>query len=92
MVDSFFPPDYFSKETSLNAPLSDNVVLRQYVRELLPKLSEKMNELDIDAEHTVPLSWFLTAFASVLPETVLLRIWDVWYVPPLASHSHSLLF
>jgi hypothetical protein len=28
------------------------------------------------------LSWFLTAFASVLPETVLLRIWDVWLCLP----------
>lgn len=82
MVDHLFPSDYFSKEAALSAPISDNVVLRQYVRELMPKLSERLHELDIDAEHTVPLSWFLTAFASVLPETVLLRIWDVWLCLP----------
>ncbi|CAK3930480.1 Hypothetical predicted protein [Lecanosticta acicola] len=82
MVDDFFPPDYFSKETSLNGPISDNIVLRQYVGELLPRLSDKLHELEIDPEHTVPLSWFLTAFASVLPETVLLRIWDVWLTLP----------
>ena len=82
MVDNFFPADYFSKEAAMQAPISDNVVLRQYVKELAPKLSDKMNDLGIDPEHTVPLSWFLTAFASVLPESVLLRIWDVWLCLP----------
>lgn len=82
MVDEYFPRNYFSKDSAMSAPISDNVVLRQYVRELLPKLSDKMNELEVDPEHTVPLSWFLTAFASVLPETVLLRIWDVWLCLP----------
>lgn len=82
MVDEYFPRNYFSKDSAMSAPISDNVVLRQYVRELLPKLSDKMNELEVDPEHTVPLSWFLTAFASVLSETVLLRIWDVWLCLP----------
>ncbi|KJX94964.1 hypothetical protein TI39_contig4145g00009 [Zymoseptoria brevis] len=82
MVDDYFPAEYFSKDTAMSAPLSDNVVLRQYVRELMPRLWDKMSELEVDPEHTVPLSWFLTAFASVLPETVLLRIWDVWLCLP----------
>ncbi|KAK4494122.1 hypothetical protein PRZ48_014420 [Zasmidium cellare] len=82
MVDHFFPPDYFSKETALSAPISDTVVLRQYVRELLPKLSDHLTALDISPQNTVPLSWFLTAFASVLPESLLLRIWDVWLCLP----------
>lgn len=82
MVDEYFPRHYFAKDSAMSAPISDNVVLRQYVQELLPKLSDKMNELEVDPEHTVPLSWFLTAFASVLPEAVLLRIWDVWLCLP----------
>lgn len=82
MVDTFYPPHYFSKTTSMHAPLSDNLVLRQYVSELLPKLSSHLSHLNIPAEHTVPLSWFLTAYASALPEPALLRIWDVWLCLP----------
>lgn len=82
MVDTFFPPNYFSKETAMSAPIADNVVLRSYVKEQLPKLSAKFDALDIAPEHTVPLSWFLTAFTAILPESVLLRIWDVWLCLP----------
>ncbi|KAK4617734.1 TBC domain-containing protein [Fulvia fulva] len=89
MVDSYFPPDYFSPDTAMSAPIADNVVLRQYVKDLLPKLYDKMSSLEIEPEHTVPLSWFLTAFASVLPESVLLRIWDVWLCVP---NSKTFLF
>ncbi|KXS97853.1 hypothetical protein AC578_7653 [Pseudocercospora eumusae] len=82
MVDNYFPKDYFSREADLNAPISDNNVLRQYIKELLPRLAEKLNALDIPPDHTVPLNWFLTAFAAVLPESVLLRVWDVWLCIP----------
>ncbi|EME40893.1 hypothetical protein DOTSEDRAFT_90974 [Dothistroma septosporum NZE10] len=104
MVESHFPPDYFSPDTAMSAPIADNVVLRQYVKDLLPKLFDKMALLEIEPEHTVPLSWFLTAFASVLPESVLLRIWDVWLCVPnqktflfnialtlLAAHAKNLM-
>lgn len=82
MVDSFFPANYFSKETAMSAPIADNVVLRSYVKEQLPKLAARFDALDIASEHTVPLSWFLTAFTAILPESVLLRIWDVWLCLP----------
>ena len=82
MVDHFFPVDYFSKDAAMDMPIADNAVLRQYVAELAPKLSDTLTALNIAAAHTVPLSWFLTAFASVLPETALLRIWDVWLCLP----------
>jgi hypothetical protein len=89
MVDDYFPPDYFARDAALTAPVSDNVVLRAYVADVLPKLADKLVALDIDAAHTVPLSWFLTAFASVLPESVLLRVWDVWLCLP---HQKTFLF
>ncbi|USW57264.1 Putative Rab-GTPase-TBC domain-containing protein [Septoria linicola] len=82
MVDNFFPKNYFSKETAMSAPIADNIVLRSYIKEQLPKLAAKMDQLEVAPEHTVPLSWFLTAFTSVLPESVLLRIWDVWLCIP----------
>lgn len=104
MVDNYFPKNYFSKEDNFNAPTSDNIVLRQYIKELMPKLSDKLKALDIPPGFTVPLNWFLTAFAAVLPESVLLRVWDVWLCAPngktfifnvaltlLAQHQRALL-
>ncbi|RMY13100.1 hypothetical protein D0867_07566 [Hortaea werneckii] len=82
MVDSFFPDDYFSRENSLIGPLADSVVLRSYVKELMPQLAKRMDELDIPHDHTVPLSWFFTAFSSALPENVLMRVWDIWLCLP----------
>ncbi|RMY51658.1 hypothetical protein D0865_06218 [Hortaea werneckii] len=82
MVDNFFPDDYFSRENSLIGPLADSVVLRSYVKELMPQLAKRMDELDIPHDHTVPLSWFFTAFSSALPENVLMRVWDIWLCLP----------
>ncbi|KAI6843598.1 hypothetical protein KC340_g1091 [Hortaea werneckii] len=82
MVDKFFPDDYFSRENSLIGPLADSVVLRSYVKELMPQLAKRMDELDIPHDHTVPLSWFFTAFSSALPENVLMRVWDIWLCLP----------
>lgn len=82
MVDNFFPEGYFSRENNLIGPLADSVVLRSFVVELMPQLAKRMDELEIPADHTVPLSWFFTAFSSALPEHVLMRVWDIWLCLP----------
>lgn len=82
MVENFFPPNYFSRDMPMSGPLADSVVLRQYVKELLPDLSRKMDEIDLATDHTVPLGWFMTAFASVLDTDTLLRVWDVMLCLP----------
>jgi hypothetical protein len=64
------------------SPLADNTLLRQYVKELMPQLSQHLDKLNIQPGHTVPMKWFFTAFSSALPETVLMRIWDVWLCLP----------
>jgi hypothetical protein len=82
LIDDFFPADYFSREEGLRGPLADNIVLRAYIRDLFPKLSEHLAYLEIPPEQTVPLNWFLTAFTAVLPAEALLRVWDVWLCLP----------
>lgn len=86
MVEHFFPQEYFSREHSMSAPLADNTTLRRYVKELLPQLNKHMDDLDIKPTYTVPIKWLFTAFASALPETLLLRIWDVWLCLPGQKH------
>lgn len=82
MVDNFFPEDYFSRDHALIGPLADSVVLRSYVKELMPQLAKHMDDLEIPYDHTVPLSWFFTAFSSTLSEDVLMRVWDIWLCLP----------
>jgi hypothetical protein len=82
LIDDFFPTDYFSREEGLRGPLADNIVLRAYIRDLFPKLSDHLAALEIPPEQTVPLNWFLTAFTAVLPAEALLRVWDVWLCLP----------
>ena len=82
IVENFFPKDYFSREAAMSGPLADNIVLRQYIKEMLPQLAKHMDDLDIGPDHTVPLQWFFTAFSTVLAQDILLRIWDVWLCLP----------
>jgi len=82
VVENYFPLDYFSRKANMSGPLADNVVIRKYVEEFMPALAKHMDKLNIPADHTVPLSWFYTAFSSVLSQEVLMRIWDVWLCLP----------
>lgn len=82
IVETYFPPDYFSRDDAMSSPLADNTLLRCYVAELLPKLHAHMSALSIAPSNTVPLRWFFTAFSSALPETLVLRIWDIWLCLP----------
>nr|POE72185.1 phenol hydroxylase [Quercus suber] len=82
MVENLFPAEYFSRDSELNGPIADNVVLRQYVRELTPQLGKHLDKLEIADDHTVPLHWLFTAFSTVLPQDALMRLWDVWLCLP----------
>lgn len=82
IVDNFFPADYFARASSLVGPLADNVVLRGYIREILPKLNDHLDALGVLAQNTLRLGWILTAFADVLPKEPLQRVWDVWLCLP----------
>ena len=86
IVENFFPENYFARVDAMVSPLADNILLREYVKEMMPQLSTHMDELKVPAENTVPIKWFFTAFSSALPETILMRIWDVWLCLPNQKH------
>ena len=86
IVENFFPADYFSRTDAMISPLADNTLLRLYVKDFMPQLSKHMDELKVQAGYTVPMKWFFTAFSSALPETLLMRMWDVWLCLPNQKH------
>lgn len=82
VVENYFPEDYFSRKDAMTSSLADSVLLREYVKELIPDLHDHMNELDIPPKHTVPIKWLFTAFSNALPEAIVMRLWDVWLCSP----------
>lgn len=74
LVENILPAGYF--DHSLLASRADQQVLRQYVSEILPKLSTHFDELGIDLE-TMTFQWFLSVFTDCLSAEALFRVWDV---------------
>ncbi|KAL2131908.1 hypothetical protein VTI74DRAFT_4464 [Chaetomium olivicolor] len=79
MIESILPPNYF--DHSLLASRADQIVLRQYVADLLPKLSAHFDNLSIDLE-TMTFQWFLSLFTDCLSAEALFRVWDVILCTP----------
>lgn len=79
MVESILPPHYF--DHSLLASRADQLVLRQYVTEVLPRLSSHFDALAIDLE-TMTFQWFLSLFTDCLSAEALFRVWDVVLTTP----------
>ncbi|KAK4101103.1 TBC-domain-containing protein [Parathielavia hyrcaniae] len=79
MVESILPPHYF--DHSLLASRADQVVLRSYVRDILPRLSAHLDALSIDLE-TMTFQWFLSLFTDCLSAEALFRVWDVVLCTP----------
>ncbi|KAK0639057.1 rab-GTPase-TBC domain-containing protein [Cercophora newfieldiana] len=74
IVEHILPQGYF--DHSLLASRADQQVLRQYVSEILPRLSQHFEELSIDLE-TMTFQWFLSVFTDCLSAEALFRVWDV---------------
>lgn len=74
MVENILPEKYY--DSSLLASRADQVVLRQYVTELLPQLSDHLEELGIELE-ALTFQWFLSVFTDCLSAEALFRVWDV---------------
>ncbi|KAL2255111.1 hypothetical protein VTK26DRAFT_4087 [Humicola hyalothermophila] len=79
VIESILPPNYF--DHSLLASRADQLVLRGYVREILPRLSARFDELGIDLE-TMTFQWFLSLFTDCLSAEALFRVWDVVLCSP----------
>lgn len=74
IIEHTLPPGYY--DHSLLASRADQQVLRQYVSEILPKLSQHLDELCIELE-ALTFQWFLSVFTDCLSAEALFRVWDV---------------
>ncbi|KAL9134577.1 MAG: hypothetical protein Q9175_004237 [Cornicularia normoerica] len=74
IIENVLPQHYY--DHSLLASRADQQVLRQYVGEVLPKLSAHLDELGIELE-AVTFQWFLSVFTDCLSAEALFRVWDV---------------
>jgi hypothetical protein len=79
LVETILPPHYF--DHSLLGSRADQLVMRQYVTDILPKLSAHLSSLDIDLE-TMTFAWFLSLFTHCLSAEALFRVWDVILCTP----------
>lgn len=74
IVENILPRHYY--DHSLLASRADQHVLRQYVAEILPKLSAHLDNLGIELE-ALTFQWFLSIFTDCLSAEALFRVWDV---------------
>ena len=74
IVENILPRHYY--DNSLLTSRADQQVLRQYVAELLPRLSIHLDDLGIELE-ALTFQWFLSLFTDCLSAEALYRVWDV---------------
>ncbi|MCJ1354903.1 MAG: hypothetical protein MMC33_004893 [Icmadophila ericetorum] len=74
MIENILPRHYY--DNSLLASRADQQVLREYVTELLPRLSDHLDALGIELE-ALTFQWFLSLFTDCLSAEALYRVWDV---------------
>ncbi|KAF8864809.1 TBC-domain-containing protein [Acephala macrosclerotiorum] len=74
IIENILPRNYY--DHNLLASRADQQVLRQYVAEILPKLSVHLDDLSIELE-TLTFQWFLSVFTDCLSAEALFRVWDV---------------
>ncbi|KAF2272103.1 TBC-domain-containing protein [Westerdykella ornata] len=74
MIENILPPKYYDQH--LLTSRADQTVLREYVVELLPKLSAHLDLLEIELE-ALTFQWFLSVFTDCLSAEALFRVWDV---------------
>ena len=74
MIENILPRHYY--DNSLLTSRADQQVLRQYVAELLPRLSAHLDALGIELE-ALTFQWFLSLFTDCLSAEALYRVWDV---------------
>ncbi|KAF2447481.1 TBC-domain-containing protein [Karstenula rhodostoma CBS 690.94] len=74
MIENILPQNYYDQH--LLTSRADQSVLREYVVELLPKLSNHLEVLEIELE-ALTFQWFLSVFTDCLSAEALYRVWDV---------------
>ncbi|RDA85739.1 hypothetical protein CP532_5950 [Ophiocordyceps camponoti-leonardi (nom. inval.)] len=74
IIENILPQGYY--DHLLMPSRADQVVLRQYVSTVLPKLSAHLDSLSIELE-ALTFQWFLSVFTDCLCAEALFRVWDV---------------
>lgn len=74
MIENILPQNYYDQH--LLTSRADQSVLREYVADLLPKLSTHLETLEIELE-ALTFQWFLSVFTDCLSAEALYRVWDV---------------
>ncbi|KAE8357061.1 hypothetical protein BDV28DRAFT_1954 [Aspergillus coremiiformis] len=74
MIEVILPEHYY--DHGLLASRADQVVLRQYISEVLPKLAAHLEALGVELE-ALTFQWFLSVFTDCLSAEALYRVWDV---------------
>lgn len=74
MIENILPQHYY--DHGLLASRADQHVLRQYIREILPRLSAHLDDLGVELE-ALTFQWFLSVFTDCLSAEALYRVWDV---------------
>lgn len=74
MIENILPSNYY--DHGLVGSRADQVVLRGYVSEVLPKLGAHLDELGVELE-ALTFQWFLSVFTDCLSAEALYRVWDV---------------
>ncbi|KAI9067697.1 TBC-domain-containing protein [Trametes sanguinea] len=77
IIERILPEEFFSP--SLLSSRACPLVLLDYVKDLMPKLSAHLSELGVDLA-AICFSWFLSLFTDCLPVETLFRVWDVFMV------------
>ncbi|XP_055016657.1 TBC1 domain family member 2A-like isoform X2 [Boleophthalmus pectinirostris] len=75
VVENIMPPDYFTP--SLVASQADQLVLKDFLSEKLPRLSSHVDKCGVDVS-SATFTWFLVVFVEVLPSHILLPLWDTF--------------
>ncbi|KAF1956381.1 TBC-domain-containing protein [Byssothecium circinans] len=74
MIENILPENYYDQH--LLTSRADQSVLREYIVELLPKLSSHLDLLEIELG-ALTFQWFLSVFTDCLSAEALYRVWDV---------------
>ncbi|KAL2822965.1 hypothetical protein BJX63DRAFT_2716 [Aspergillus granulosus] len=82
MIEVILPKHYY--DHGLLASRADQVVLRQYISQILPKLSDHLEFLGVELE-ALTFQWFLSVFTDCLSAEALYRVWDVVLCLDVAS-------
>uniref|UniRef100_A0A8D8Q2N4 TBC1 domain family member 30 n=1 Tax=Cacopsylla melanoneura TaxID=428564 RepID=A0A8D8Q2N4_9HEMI len=89
LIEGVLPESYFAN--SLRGLSVDMAVFRDLLRVKLPALSKHLEQLQNDSKdsgtsyeppltNVFTMQWFLTLFSNCLPQTTVLRVWDLIFL------------